>query len=142
MKKAVMLINDTTYAFNLRGAVIEKLIAENFKVIVVGQLLEHQDELKALGADLIGVETNRHGKNPFSDLMLLRWYKRILKKEKPDIVLTYNIKPNVYGGMVCQWLKIPYIPNITGLGTPLEKPGKLQKLTIQLYKMGVHIFSE
>lgn len=137
MKKAVMLINDTTYAFNLRGAVIEKLIAENFKVIVVGQLLEHQDELKALGADLIGVETNRHGKNPFSDLMLLRWYKRILKKEKPDIVLTYNIKPNVYGGMVCQWLKIPYIPNITGLGTPLEKPGKLQKLTIQLYKMGV-----
>lgn len=44
MKKAVMLINDTTYAFNLRGAVIEKLIDEDFEVVIVGQLLKHQDK--------------------------------------------------------------------------------------------------
>ena len=34
-------------------------------------------------------------------------------------------------------IKNPYLPNVTGLGTPVENPGKLQKLTIQLYKMGV-----
>ena len=56
MKKAVMLINDTTYAFNLRGAIIEKLVSEGFEVVVVGQLLEHQDKLKAMGAKLVGVE--------------------------------------------------------------------------------------
>ena len=67
MKKAVMLINATTYAFNLRSAIIEKLISENFEVVVVGQLLKHQDKLKAMGASLIGVETGRHGTNPFSD---------------------------------------------------------------------------
>lgn len=137
MKKAVMLINDTTYAFNLRGAIIEKLVDEGFEVVVVGQLLEHQDDLTALGARLIGVETGRHGTNPFSDLQLMQTYKKILKREKPDVVLSYNIKPNVYGGMACQQLKIPYLPNVTGLGTPVENPGKLQKLTIQLYKIGV-----
>lgn len=137
MKKAVMLINDTTYAFNLRGAIIEKLINEKFEVVIVGQLIEHQDKLKTMGARLIGVETGRHGTNPFSDLHLMHTYKKILKNEKPNIVLTYNIKPNVYGGMVCQKLKIPYFPNITGLGTPVENPGKLQKLTILLYKLGV-----
>ena len=137
MKKAVMLINDTTYAFNLRGAIIEKLVSEGFEVVVVGQLLEHQDKLKAMGAKLVGVETGRHGTNPFSDLQLMYTYKKILRNEKPDVVLTYNIKPNVYGGMACQHLKIPYLPNVTGLGTPVENPGKLQKLTIQLYKMGV-----
>lgn len=137
MKRVVMLINDTTYAFNLRGAVIEKLVEEGFEVVVVGQLLKHQKELESMGTRLIGVETRRHGTNPFSDLFLLCAYKRILKEEKPDVVLTYNIKPNVYGGMVCQQLKIPYIPNVTGLGKPVETPGKLQKLTIQLYKMGV-----
>ena len=42
--------------------------------------------------------------------------KKLLKAEKPDIVLTYNIKPNVYGGMACKSLKLRYIPNITGLG--------------------------
>ena len=137
MKKAVMLINDTTYAFNLRGAVIEKLIDEDFEVVIVGQLLKLQDKLKALGAKLIGVETGRHGTNPISDLQLMHTYKRILKAEKPDVVLTYNIKPNVYGGMACQQLKIPYLPNVTGLGTPVENPGPLQALTTRLYKMGV-----
>lgn len=137
MKKAVMLINDTTYAFNLRGAVIEKLIDEDFEVVIVGQLLKHQDKLKAMGAKLIDVETGRHGTNPISDLQLMHTYKKILKAEKPDVVLTYNIKPNVYGGMVCQQLKIPYLPNVTGLGTPVENPGPLQALTTRLYKMGV-----
>ncbi len=136
-KKAVILINDTTYAFNLRGAIIEDLIRKGFEVAIVSQLLKHQDSLKAMGAKLIGVETRRHGTNPFSDISLLRSYKRILRQEKPDIVLTYNIKPNVYGGMACQRLKIPYIPNVTGLGTPIENPGKLQKLAILLYKIGV-----
>ncbi|MDO5022350.1 MAG: glycosyltransferase family 4 protein [Eubacteriales bacterium] len=137
MKKAVILINDTTYAFNLRGAIIEKLIQEGFEVVVVGQLLKHQDKLKDMGARLIGVETGRHGTNPFSDLQLMLTYKKILKAENPNVVLTYNIKPNVYGGIACQRLRIPYLPNVTGLGTPVENPGKLQKLTIQLYKMGI-----
>ena len=137
MGKAVILINDTTYAFNLRGAIIEKLVGEGFEVAVVGQLLKHKGDLEAMGARLVGVETGRHGTNPFSDLRLMNTYRKILKTEKPDIVLTYNIKPNVYGGMACQMLKIPYLSNVTGLGTPVEKPGKLQKITIQLYKMGV-----
>lgn len=137
IKKVVMLINDTTYAFNLRGAIIEKLIQEHFEVVIACQMLKHQDKLVKMGARLIEVETGRHGTNPLSDLSLLKNYMKILKEEHPDIVLTYNIKPNVYGGIACQKLKIPYIPNITGLGTPVENPGKLQKLTIQLYKMGV-----
>lgn len=137
MKKAVILINDTTYAFNLRGAIIEKLIREKFEVVVVGELLNYQDELNAMGTKLVGVKTRRHGTNPFSDFQLMLTYKKILKDENPDIVLTYNIKPNVYGGIVCQQLKIPYIPNVTGLGTPVETPGRLQRLTIQLYKIGV-----
>ena len=86
-EKAVMLINDTTYAFNLRGAVIEKLIDEDFEVVIVGQLLKYQDKLKAMGAKLIGVETGRHGTNPISDLQLMQTYRKILKAEKPDVVL-------------------------------------------------------
>ncbi len=70
MKKIVMIINDTTYAYNLRGAIIEQLIQEGYQVVVVGKLLEHQDKLKEIGAKLIGVNTGRHGKNPFADLHL------------------------------------------------------------------------
>lgn len=58
MKKAVMLINDTTYAFNLRSAIIEKLISEDFEVVVVGQLLKHQDKLKATLGFLVSIISN------------------------------------------------------------------------------------
>ena len=61
----------------------------------------------------------------------------MLKKTKPDIVFTYTIKPNVYGGMVCGKLGIPYAANITGLGTAVENAGPMQKVTLALYKMGL-----
>lgn len=137
MKKIIILINDTTYAYNLRGAIIKRLVEMGTEVVVVGELLEYQEKLRQLGARLIGVSTGRHGTNPLADLQLLKIYCTILKTEKPDAVLSYNIKPNVYGGVACQLLKVPYIPNITGLGTPVENPGLMQKLTIFLYKAGV-----
>lgn len=137
MKKVLMLINDTTYAYNLRAAILRRLISEGYEVVIVGQLLKHQEKLKKIGCRLIGVETGRHGTNPIDDFKLMLQYRKILKIEKPDVVLTYNIKPNVYGGLVSKQLSIKYIPNVTGLGTPVEQPGKLQKLTIQLYKMGI-----
>lgn len=51
--------------------------------------------------------------------------KKILNSVKPDVVLSYIIKPNVYEGMMCTLTKIPYIANITGLGTAVENGGIL-----------------
>lgn len=137
MSKVVILINDTTYAYNLRGALIRRLVAEQDEVVVVCRVLKHKEKLVQMGARIIEAGANRHGTNPIEDLKLMQKYRRILKSEKPDVVLTYNIKPNVYGGMVCKQLRIPYLANVTGLGTPLENPGKLQKLSMWLYKQGV-----
>lgn len=137
MKKAILLANDTTYVFNLRRELIQGLIKEGYQVTVVAELLHHQDKLKDMGCNLIELTADRHGTNPFGDIQLFLKYMGILRKEKPDIVLSYNIKPNVYGGLACRLLKIRYMPNITGLGTPVEHPGLMQKLTTRLYKLGV-----
>lgn len=52
-------------------------------------------------------------------------------------MLSFNIKPNIYGGMACRHLGIRFLPNVTGLGTALEYPGPLQALTCALYRIGV-----
>lgn len=137
LKKVMLLVNDTTYAYNLRGEVIRSFAARKIEVVVVCELLLLQEELEALGCRVIGVQIGRHGTNPVQDLKLLKQYISILLKEKPDTVLTYNIKPNIYGGMACRMLGIRYMPNITGLGTAVEIPGKMQILTTKLYKWGV-----
>ena len=67
-----------------------------------------------------------------------------MKEIKPDIVFTYTIKPNVYGGMACQACKVPYLANVTGLGVAIQNGGVLQRISLTLYKMGLkgakHVF--
>lgn len=137
MKKAVILINDTTYAYILRGAVLQELVLKGFEAVVVGKQLKHVEKLRQIGCRLINVNTDRHHVNPLSDLSLFIKYLHILKTEKPDVVLTYNIKPNVYGGYACKRLRIPYIANVTGLGTPLGRTGIFQRFACILYKQGI-----
>ena len=136
-KKIVILANDTTYTYNLRREVLSRMIEDGYEVVVVGESQQFQKELKTIGCRLIGVKTCRRGTNPVSDFALLSQYIQILKKEKPSLVLSFNIKPNVYGGMACRLLGIRYMPNITGLGVALEYPGKMQRLTSILYKIGI-----
>lgn len=136
-RKAVLLVNDTMFAYNLRRELLERLLAEGYQVTVIAQPLTHQEKLQFMGCRLVSVSTGRRGTNPFADLALFFRYIQILRQEKPDIVFTNNIKPNVYGGLACRLLGIRYMANVTGLGTPVEHPGPLQKLTTRLYKMGI-----
>lgn len=67
----------------------------------------------------------------------MNFYREALKKIRPDIVFTYTIKCNVYGGMACESLGIPYVVNVTGLGTAIENGGIMQTITVLLYKIGL-----
>ena len=136
-KKVIILANDTTYVYNLRLAIIKELLKQGYDVCVVAQTLKFKEELEAVGCHLVDVNFGRHGTNPFSDLKLMNTYKKIFKDIEPDYILSYNIKPNVYGGMACRKMNVKFMPNITGLGTALEYPGMMQKITIMLNKIGL-----
>lgn len=137
MKHVLMITNDTNFAWNLRREVLQRFVAEGYRVTLAGEILNFQKELEALGCELADIKTARHGTSILQDLKLFVRYFSVLRSRKPDVVLTNNIKPNVYAGLSCRILRIPYIPNVTGLGTPVEHPGPMQKLTTRLYKIGV-----
>lgn len=135
--KITLIANDTTFIYNLRLEILEKLIEEGHQVTVLCQFRSHRDALEQIGCKLYDISIGRRSTNPLSDFRLLRHFCRILQEIKPDVVFTNNIKPNVYAGIACRILRIRYIPNITGLGTPVENPGILQPLAIRLYQCGV-----
>lgn len=132
-----MIANDTTFIYNLRREILQNMIDKGHKVSIMCQARGFQKELRNLGCNIINIKIARQGKNPFEDLALFLKYFVNLKELRPDIVLSNNIKPNAYAGLVCRLLQIHYIANITGLGTPLEKGGLLQTIAIQLYKLGI-----
>ena len=133
----MMIGNDTTYVYNLRDLVIQRLTEDGHHIDIVCEPRLFQDELNRMGCRLIPVTIGRHGKNPLHDIKLYSTLKRIIAREAPDLVLTFNIKPNIYGGLACRKLRVRYIANITGLGTAVEYPGLLQKLSVVLYRFGL-----
>lgn len=135
--RIVMVANNTTFLYNLRREILAEFVDQGHRVTIVGQFSDFQRELEEMGFDLVDVATVRRGTNIIEDLKLLKSYFKILKRLKPDVVFLNNIKPNVYCGMLCRLLGIPYIVNVTGLGTSVEYPGLMQKLTTALYKLGV-----
>ena len=95
------------------------------------------DELESQGCYVIETPIDRRGINPVTDLKLLLRYIRMIRKIKPTRVVTYTIKPNIYGGIACGLCRVPYAVNITGLGTTFQKRGLLRTLVTVLYKMAV-----
>lgn len=132
--KILILTNLDVGLYNFRKELLERLVEEKHEVIISLPQGELIPNLQAIGCKFIQTEFNRRGMNPLDDIKLLMKYRSILKAVKPNIVLTYTIKPNLYGGMACAALRIPYVANITGLGTAVEQPGLLQKGLLFLYR--------
>ena len=134
--KIWILANYDVGLYQFRREFIESLLKDNEVTISLpyGQLV---DPLVEKGCVFADTPVDRRGLNPVTDLKLMHHYRKMLKKAKPDMVVTYTIKPNIYGGMVCRMLKIPYAINITGLGTAFQKKGLLRSLVTALYKIAL-----
>ena len=128
--KILVLSNFGMGLFKFRKELLQELTKQGHKVFVSLPYDDYVPLLESLGCKYIESKVDRRGTNPFADIKLLSSYINIINKIKPDIVLTYTIKPNVYGGIACRITKTPYLPNITGLGTAVENEGLMQKITL------------
>lgn len=136
-KNVLILTNSSSGLYNFRHELIESIIDKGYNVIVSTPMDRKTDELKSIGCHLIDTKIERRQINPIKDCSLLLKYYEYIKKYKPQMVITYTIKPNIYGGMICRILKTPYAANITGLGTTFEKDGFLKKVVTCLYKVAL-----
>lgn len=135
--KVLVLSNFGMGLYKFRKELLQELIKQGHEVFVSLPNDEYVPLLENVGCEYIESKVDRRGTNPISDMKLLSSYVKIINKIKPDIVLTYTIKPNVYGGIACRTTNTPYLPNITGLGTAVENEGLMQKITLTLYKIAL-----
>lgn len=91
-------------------------------------------DIRKLDVKVILTDVDRRGINPLTDLKLLMRYLRLEITLKPDMVITYTIKPNIYGGFISRILNIPYAGNITRPGTTFHMENFVKKLVRFLYK--------
>ncbi len=136
MSKVLILANSSGGLYDFRNELVEKLLAEGEVTASLPDEVKAK-ELSEEGCKVVHTPVNRRGVNPIEDIKLFFNYCRLMKQENPDLVLTYTIKPNIYGGFCCRILKVPYVVTVTGLGSTFQKEGLLRKMIITMYRMGL-----
>lgn len=135
--KVLILTNHFGGLYSFRKEVVQALVDAKHHVSISAPIDDKAHFFEEMGCEMIDTQFKRKGTNPLSDISQMLRYCRIIKKVMPDVVLSYTIKPNLYGGMACQLCGVPQIANVTGLGSAVENSGWLQKLTVILYKIGM-----
>lgn len=138
MNNVLVLANSIVGLHSFRKEVIKAIVDAGYTVYIA---FPDKDEravyFQSIGCKYVDIPFERRGMNPLKDLKLMMDYVKVIKNIEPIVVLTYTIKPNVYGGMAAAWCNVPLIANVTGLGDSLENPGLLQKLVVILYRVGL-----
>ena len=137
MKKVIFIANDFDIViYRFRKEVLNAFIHNGLEV---GLCTPYSDNAIKFCKDnnikYYPLKVDRRGKNPFADLRLLFTYFKIIKKEKPDFIFSYTIKPNLYVGLVNRIFKKKFYPNVTGLGSVFTKQNTMQKIVTLLYRL-------
>lgn len=132
--RILVLTNFDLGLYNFRKELLQTLIDMGNEVYISLPYGEKVEYLKEIGCKFIETDVDRRGMNPFTDIKLVFRYFKIMKKIKPDKVITYTIKPNIYGGIVCELKGISYYANITGMGSAFNGSKLLEKIAEMMYK--------
>ncbi|UMZ74714.1 glycosyltransferase family 4 protein [Natranaerofaba carboxydovora] len=141
MPRIMIISGKSSSLINFRGDLIREWIELGHEVIAAGPEEGVEEELLSLGATFIKIPLNRTGINPVSDIKFLKNLIEVFKKEKPDIVFSYTIKPVIYGSIAAKLAGVKNIYSlVTGLGYTFSNGGflkqkLLQKLVSLQYKL-------
>lgn len=133
MAKIVIISHYAPSLINFRGELIKTLVRAGHQVITLGPEAGFESELAEIGAEYKQIPLQRTGTNPAKDMSTVFALTKLLKKINPDIVLSYAIKPVIYGSLAASLAGISNIYSmITGLGYVFTGESVKQKILFRL----------
>lgn len=146
MEKIMFIYNSLAFAYNFTYEILEEFIRRNYSVIIVGKDDDFKNKFFSLNAKIIDIDVNRRGTKIFEEIKLYKQIKKIIKNERPKLIFTFTIKPNLYGNLAANKYGIPVISRVSGLGSAFQKKNVIYYITKYLYKKSFknvkHVFFE
>lgn len=133
--KIAIVLNTSWNIYNFRMNFIRALQAEGHEIHTIAPQDGYTHRLEAAGCIHHKITMDSRGANPIKDLALIFELGWLYKKVRPDVILHYTIKPNIYGTLAAAFLKIPVINNVCGLGTVFLKENLTSWIAMGLYKL-------
>ncbi len=133
--RVALVINTSWNIWNFRASLVRALQAAGHEVLAIAPPDDYSQRLETeLGCRFVPIRMENKGTNPLKDAALTRRFYQIYKREKPDIVLHYTIKPNIYGSIAARLAGIPSINNVSGLGTVFIIRNFVSRVALGLYR--------
>lgn len=133
-KRILFSSNAAWNLVNYRGGLIRHLLRMGHEVIALAPIDRHANTLSEWGCTFVPIEMEASGLSPRADSALLRNFTTIFKTYHPDIIFSYTIKNNIWGGIAAQRNGIPFIPNVSGLGAAFQGKAWLRHAVTLLYR--------
>lgn len=134
---AVIAANSGWNILNFRKPLVEFLLNSGWRVVALAAEDGSAVQIRSLGAEFVPIAIDSSGTSVLRDARLLRNYRRILRKLRPQAFLAFTIKPNIYGSLAAAGLGIRVVNNISGLGSAFLRPGPLNWLVRRLYRVAL-----
>lgn len=136
MSKHIIFSGNNAWGmWNFRSILIKHFVDRDYRVSVTAPYDEvYFKKFEEIGCDTYDMPIDAKGINPVTDLRLILNYKRLFKRLRPDLSITYTIKPNIYASIAAESLGIKYLPVTTGLGYTFLAEGIVPKIARMLYK--------
>ena len=129
-----MTANSMWNIWNFRKDLVIWLISKNYEVYILAPKDKSMHNLEELGCKTFDLKMDSRGVNPIKDILLIYNFFEKLRKVKPDYIFSFTIKNNIYCGIAARFLKVNFIPNITGIGAAFLSSWFLRQLAIKLYQ--------
>ncbi len=136
-KSKIIIVGNTGFSlFNYRLSLMQKLVKSVGNLIAVANNeADYPEKFSKEGIKFISMPIDHKGMNPVKDILLILKLLIFYRREKPDVVHHFTIKPVIMGTLAAKLAGVKGIVNtITGLGYAFEKKNLLQKLVINLYR--------
>ncbi len=137
MSKVLFLSNDFITLYSYRKELIKILCDRGEEVYLSLSAGDENSIFEKMGCKIVETPIDKKGVNPVNDIKLLFAYIKIMREIKPDIIFSYTIKPNIYGTMASNFLKLKQICNITGTGATFLNNNYVNYVAKILYKFSI-----
>jgi glycosyltransferase involved in cell wall biosynthesis len=133
--RVAVVINTSWNIWNFRRGLVKALQAAGHEVLAIAPPDDYSGRLESeLGCRYVPILMENKGTNPIKDAQLTRRFLAIYKRERPDVVLHFTIKPNIYGTLAAKLAGVPSINNVSGLGTVFLIENLVSKVARGLYR--------
>ncbi|HEY5407248.1 MAG TPA: glycosyltransferase family 4 protein [Ginsengibacter sp.] len=131
-KKIAVIENGLISTYTMREGLMMHLLKEGCDVYILTHTNRFVPQVEKMGLKVINIGSGNL--NPIKVSKYIYNLRKALKKIKPDVCLTFSIRPAIWGNLITRQLKIPTITNITGVGPLFTSKNIVYRTARRLYR--------